>query len=188
MKKYILIAIFISSLFAKDDSIYLDLNKTDYSDLRVFVGLDCGYRYQDNKDLSNKAYSYGIYAGIPLDGWDIIIKQKKNKSKDFDIFSNSIIANLDISGSGTDMTYFGILVGNSKLTLDNSIVINSNVTNNNQTETFYGTHIGHRYKFSRNFYVKIELEYIKYNFDIKSTDNLSIGDPIEFIYGIEYRF
>ncbi len=186
-KKIILVVLFIATLNAQDNKIYLNENKMDYSDLRVFVGLDGGYAYQINKELSDKSYSYSIYAGIPFSGWDIILKQKKTKANDFDMLSNCIIANLGISGSGTDMTYIGVLFGKSKINLDKDIVRNFNITNNQQTKNFYGTHIGQKYKFSRNFYVKIELEYKQYNYDF-NIDKVSMGESVEFIYGIEYKF
>ena len=195
IKKILLLTCFLLTIsFAQDKTNnYLDENKLDYSSLRPFVGLDGGYSYvdttSDNGNLDNTLYGYSVYVGLPISSYEIIIKHKNRSKSDFELISNSLILNMAISGSGTDMTYFGIIGGEGELTWGDTQVSTLNLSSSNIKDTFYGMHIGQKYKFTRNFYVKIELEYMKYDFVSKtSTSDVSLDNTLEFIYGIEYRF
>ncbi|MCK5293023.1 MAG: hypothetical protein KAJ49_00080 [Arcobacteraceae bacterium] len=195
IKKIFLIALLlVSSSFAQENkSDYLDENKMDYINFRPFVGIDGGYAYlnttANSGDLGSKLYSYSVYMGMPLFDYELILKYKNSNKDDFDLISNSLILNIPIDGSGTDMTYLGLIGGEGTLTWNNNQVTTLNLISTTVKDSFYGIHIGQKYKFSRNFYVRIELEYLQYDFITKTpTSKVSIDNTLEFIYGFEYKF
>jgi hypothetical protein len=117
------------------------------------------------------------------------LKNKYSDTKDFRIKSKSVILNIPIDGSGTDLFYFGLIVGKAEARWDTKEVTRFLLSEQNVKENFYGVHIGNKYKFHRNFYVKIELEYLKYDIEDKDVpSDVYIDKSLEFIYGIEYRF
>ena len=180
--------------FAQDSkSNYLDEDKMNYSNIRPFVGLDGGYSYVNTTantgNLDSSLYSYSVYIGIPIWDYEFILKHKNRSKRDFELISNSLILNIPIDGSGTDMTYLGVVGGQGTLTWGDTQKTTLNLISSSAKDSFYGVHIGQKYKFSRNFYVRIELEYIKYDFISKTTTSqVSLDNSLEFIYGFEYRF
>ena len=195
IKKILFLSIFLlTTSFALDNKgNYLDESKMDYSSLRPFVGIDGGYAYvnttANNGNLESSLYSHSIYAGLPIWDYEFIIKHKNSSKRDFELISNSLILNIPIGGSGTDMTYLGLIGSQGTLTWEDTQVTTLNLTSSSVKDTFYGIHIGQKYKFARNFYVRIELEYMKYDLITKTTTNeVSLDNTLEFIYGVEYKF
>ena len=193
MKKIILASFaFVSMLFASNQSIYMDENKMDYSDIRPFVGLDAGYGYingdvKTGDGLDNTEYSYSGYIGLPILSYEIIFKEKKKLTSDFNIKEHSFIINRSIDGSGARMVYLGLIGGKGELTWSNNRISSLNINNKTVKDNFFGIHLGKQYKFTRNFYVRIELEYMKYKY--QTTNNTAnLDKSLEFIYGVEYRF
>jgi hypothetical protein len=193
-KIVLLVLVVVSFVFGQDNkSKYFDENSFYSYSFRPLVGIDCGYAYlnttSDNGDLHRSLYSYSIYVGIPFGDYEIIIKHKNSNKHDFDLVSNSLILNFAIDGSGTDKTYLGVIAGDGTLKWKAEKFSALNLSKREVEDRFYGVHIGQKYKFTRNFYVKIELEYMKYDFITKSNlSEVSIDNTTEFIYGIEYRF
>ena len=79
----------------------------------------------------------------------------------------------------------GIIGGSGKLNFSDTKVTSLNLDKKTIKDNFYGIHFGKRYKFTRHFYTRIELEYMKYKYEAK---NINLNNSLEFIYGCEYRF
>lgn len=192
MKKILLVILLSLTIsFANENkTVYLDEIKMDYSNIRPFVGLDVGYAFvQTSGDLDSTIYPYSVYMGLPISNYDIILKHKTSNKDDFRLVSNILVVNIPMGGSGADLTYFGLLGGQGKLTWKDNKFASLNLLKKSIDKSFYGVHIGKRYKFSRNFYVRIELEYMKYDYVAKTNlTDVSLDSSLEFIYGFEYRF
>jgi len=170
---------------------YLDDSKMDYSDLRIFVGVDGSYNYQNaSENIDKSALGYGFYVGIPIYELELIAKKTTISSNNLDLDSQSIALNIPISGTGSRSVYVGFLGGNAKVTYNDSTVSSNGLIEKTTDGSFYGVHIGKRYKFSQNFFGRMEFEYQKYNLQSKSTTDktLDLNNAFSFIYGLEYRF
>jgi len=193
IKKILLTFSLALSLFGNDtDGKYLDDAKMDYTDLRIFVGVDGSYNYQiASENLDKSALGYSIYAGIPLYELELIAKKTTAFSNNLDLDSQSLTLNIPISGTGSRSVYVGFLGGNAKVTYNDSTKTALNLVEKTTNGNFYGLHIGKRYKFSQNFFGRMEFEYLKYNLQTKNTvdaTTLDLNSGVAFIYGLEYRF
>ncbi len=191
-KKIIFALALVTSLFGNDtDGKYLDDSKMDYSDLRIFVGVDGSYNYQSaSESLDKSALGYSVYVGIPLYELELIAKKTTAFSNNLDLDSQSLALNIPISGTGSRSVYVGFLGGNAKVTYNDSTKLSLNLVENSTDGNFYGAHLGKRYKFSQNFFGRMEFEYLKYNLQTKTTSGstLDVTNNFAFVYGLEYRF
>ncbi len=192
-KKILLLALCATSLLANEPTeTYLDESKMDYSDPRIFIGIDGSYNYQmSNDNLDTSTLGYSIYAGVPISELELIVKKSITNSNNLELDTQNITLNIPISGTGSRSIYVGILGGEAKVTYNSSTVASHNLAEKSTTGSFYGAHIGKRYKYGQNFFGRMELEYLKY--DLKTPNSvdattLNITNNIGFIYGIEYRF
>jgi hypothetical protein len=176
MKKILLALLLTGSLFAKS-SIYLDKNDYSNNDFRVFVGLDAKYGYLNSKRTSDQTiYSIGGYVGLPFFGdYEFIINKNKEYTRDYTLDQQSITFNIPLTSRQSRRVYVGLKAGTGTVSFDDSDDIDNK---------FYAIHIGKRYKFTRHYRVRIELEAISYDID----DNLGSDNGITFNYGFEYRF
>lgn len=195
MKKIILSFAFVLAVFGddieKDNLKYLDESKLELTDLRIFVGTNGTYSYyKSNENLDTSGYGYGLYAGIPVSDMEIILQKKYHNSQDFNLDSTSMALNVPIGGTGSRVIYAGVSTGNANVTYSDSLSTNLNLINKKNDSTFYGIHIGKRYKFGQNFFTRVELEYLKYNLSSKTTSSkiLNLDSTLGFVYGVEYRF
>jgi len=169
---------------------YIDEEKMDYSNFRPFVGFDASMSYIDTThSLDKSMIGYGLYIGMPIFSWEILAKVKKDTTRDFHVISKSISLNIPIKGSGTDFTYLGLIGGKNKLEWRNHIIYSLDIKDKILNNSFYGIHIGQKFKFTRNYYVRVELEYSKYDY-VSKTAGADIGadDGVSFNYGFEYKF
>lgn len=194
-KKIILTLAFAMSLFGSDvvkqDSKYLDDSKLNLSDLRIFVGADGAYSHlKSNERLDASGYGYSFYAGIPISDLELILKKKNTMTNSLDLDNNSIALNIPFGGTGSRMLYAGVISGNAKVNYKGSTATTYSVVNKKNDGNFYGFHIGKRYKFSQNFFGRMEFEYLKYNLEAKTTTSKTVDlqNTLDFIYGVEYRF
>ena len=190
IKKIIIIALLIGSINAKDTK-YLDEKDYSNNDFRIFVGLGASMSYlRSSEDLDKYMYSYSFYIGMPIFwGNELIIKKTKNIIDQFDINEQELILNIPFDSRDTRQSYYGIVFGQGEVKWNNTDATNFNVTKKTIEDTYYGVHIGKRYKFTRNYYVRIELEAIKYNFKTPTTNEDITNDySVSFNYGFEYRF
>jgi hypothetical protein len=168
---------------------YQNEDQFEYIDPRFFMGLEGGYSYTVADEMDKLNYGYGIYAGMPISDFEIIVKHKEFSSDNYDASSNAIIINKQIDGTGARNLYLGFVVGETKLTFNDNTVSEKALLKKEQSENYYGVHLGKRYKFSREMYVRIELEYQRFGYTLQSTTkDLNIDSAVEFIYGLEYRF
>lgn len=191
-KKIILILGLALGLFGNEpQGKYLDDSKMDYVDLRIFVGIDGSYNYQSaSKSLDKSALGYSIYAGIPIYELELIAKKTIKDSNNLELDMQNITLNIPVSGTGSRSVYVGFLAGNAKVTYNDSTVSSNGLIEKSTDGSFYGAHIGKRYKFSQNFFGRMEFEYLKYNLGIKNNtgSSLELNNDFSFIYGLEYRF
>lgn len=191
-KKIILTLALALSVFGNEtDGKYLDDSKMDYSDLRIFVGVDGSYNYQSSSArLDKSALGYSIYAGIPIYELELIAKKTTTTSNDLVLDTQNITLNIPISGTGSKSVYVGVLSGNAKVTYNDNTKIAYNLVDKTTDGNFYGVHLGKRSKFSQNFFGRMEFEYLKYNLQTKSTtgSTIDLNNGFSFIYGLEYRF
>ena len=174
--------IFASTLFSAESKY---IKEKDYSnnDFRIFIGLSASYGYfSSDKTTDSSIYSYGLYAGLPIfDDYEVIINKNIITTKDFEYNQQSLIFNIPLNSRKTRKVYIGIVGGKGTIEF-----------NNENTETiddyFYGLHIGKRFKYTRNYYVRIELEAMKYNYKREDLKEFSNDASINFNYGFEYRF
>ena len=170
---------------------YLDFKQLELSDIRIFGGLEGGYNYlQSNSGLDTSGYSYGAYVGIPIKESEIIIKKKQTISNDMSLDTLAGVFNFPISGTGSRALYLGILGGDARIINEESVVASKQLQNATTDGSFFGAHIGKRYKFGQNFFVRIEFEYLKYDIVAPSQtlEGVDLENSFEFIYGLEYRF
>jgi hypothetical protein len=190
MVKKLVVGLFcITSLFAQNNLKYQDESKFNNIDPRIFVGLEGAYNYtSSNEELDKLIYSYGLYIGVPVYKYELILKGKNLIASGFDISAQSIAFNIPFDGTSTKETYWGVTAGNAKIEFDNHT--SKNLLKATNDGNFYGIHIGARNKYTRNIFVRYELEYLKYDLESKKTDNktLDIESSIEFLVGVEYRF
>jgi len=193
LKKIILISfVLINTIIAQDKTNqYIDETKLNNIDINFFVGADAGYGYLDATngiDKTNKSYSF--YAGLPIWHFELIAKKKKQIANDFDLRSKSLVLNIPFDGSWTRSIYFGFVAGKGTVTWKNKTIDNISLSGKEDDGDFYGVHIGEKYKFGRDFFVRTELEFTTNNFDttINSTTNTILKNYTEFIYSVEYRF
>ncbi|MCI0500531.1 MAG: hypothetical protein L0Y61_02140 [Epsilonproteobacteria bacterium] len=191
-KKIILTLGLTLSLFGNEPHTkYLDDSKMDYSDLQVFIGVDGSYNYQSaSEKLDNSAIGYSIYTGIPIYGLELIAKKTVKDSNSLELAMQNITLNIPVSGTGSRSLYVGFLAGNAKVTYSDNIVNSNGLIEKSTDGNFYGVHIGKRYKFSQNFFGRMEFEYLKYNLQTKNNTGTSLefSNDSSFIYGLEYRF
>jgi hypothetical protein len=191
-KKIILTLSLTLGLFGNESGgKYLDESKMDYSDLRIFVGVDGSYNYQTaSKSLDKSALGYSIYAGIPIYELELIGKKTIKESNNLELDMQNITLNIPVSGTGSRSVYVGFLAGNAKVTYNDSTVSSNGLVEKSTDGSFYGAHIGKRYKFSQHFFGRMEFEYLKYNLQTRNTTGSSfeLNNDFSFIYGLEYRF
>ncbi len=193
MKKTLFyVGLFASTLLASENNMqYLDESKMDYNDPRIFIGVDGSYNYQLTSDSLDKSLlGYSVYAGIPISDVELIVKKTIANSNNLELDTQNLTLNFPISGTGSRMVYLGILGGDAKVTYNSSTVSGHNLSETSSKGTFYGAHWGKRYKYSQNWFGRMEFEYLSY--DIKTpkttTGSLDINSNFSFIYGMEYRF
>lgn len=195
MKKILLGALFTLFAYGSDtfetNMKYLDSSQLDIDDLRVFIGADGSYGYlKSNSRLDTRNYGYSLYAGMPVFDMEIILKKKNIVSSDFNLENTSFAFNMPIAGTGSRWVYVGIIGGKSKINYSDSAMTTFNLINKNNNGSFYGAHIGKRYKFGENFFVRAELEYLQYDNSSKtaSSEIIKLSNTIDATYAIEYRF
>lgn len=188
--RYIVLAFLVAiSLQAQNNLKYMDESKFNYFDPRIFVGLDAGYNYnRANDKLDRFVYSYGGYVGIPVFDYEMIVKKKFARAEEYELLNNSLTLNFPYNGTGARQAYWGIIAGQS--TIDFKRHSRYNLQKAQNDGTFYGIHFGQRNKYTRNVFVRYELEYLRYDMDIKQNDGKDFGfnHSLEFIVGVEYRF
>jgi len=177
MKKLLLPILFASTVFASSGTY---LNKKDYSnnDLRVFVGLGVNYGYlNSNRTTDKSVYSFNGYIGLPFyDDYELIINKDLTYTRDYTLDQQSITINIPLASRQSRRVYVGLKAGTGSVDLDNTL--------EDKDSKFYAIHIGKRYKFTRHYRVRIELEAIRYDID----DSFSSDNAVTFNYGFEYRF
>jgi len=180
MKKVIFLILFTTILFSSESK-YLKVKDYSNNDSRIFVGILANYGYLNSKQTSDKSiYSYGLYIGIPVFyNYEIILNKYNSVTSDFTLNQQSLIFNIPLSSRETRRVYIGVVGGLGELDMkDNTTSIEK------ITDKFYGFHIGKRYKFTRNYYARIELEALRYDYKgIEEKDT-----SFTFNYGFEYRF
>ena len=181
MKKIILIILITTSLFSKD-SRYLD--KTDYSnwDFRAFIGLDAKYGYLSSNQTSDLSiYGYGVYVGMPVFfDMEVIINKNQSFLSDYVFNQQSLTLNIPLTSRKSRRVYWGVKIGEGKLSFDDN--------REDLDDYFYALHLGKRYKFTRNYHVRIEIEAIKYNYEKDDLQEFGKDGALTFNYGFEYRF
>lgn len=190
IKKIVLSLLILCSVASSKALEYSNEDSFKYLDVKPFVGIEIGWAYmKDASRFDSTIEAYGYYVGLPIRQYEIIVKRKFSDSKDFTIDAKSVTFNMPIDGSGTDLFYFGLIGGEAKVRWANREVSRFSIQEQTIKDKFYGVHIGNKYKFHRNFYVKIELEYLNYDIaDENLSNDVYIDKSLEFIYGIEYRF
>jgi len=181
MKKVIFLILCTSFLFSSDSK-YLKEKEYSNNDLRVFVGLSGSYAYFDSeKTTDNSLYSYGIYLGLPIfDNYEVILNKYNSVTSDFKYNQQSLTLNVPLTSRKTRRVYVGIVGGKGTIEFNNNL--------GNLDDYFYGVHIGKRYKFTRNYYARIELEAMKYNYKREDLKEIGKDRALIFNYGFEYRF
>jgi hypothetical protein len=192
MKKYLIfkilfLIIVLQTNTTASNNIYLD--KKDYTnyDLRLFIGTNFSYNYlQSSKSLDNSMYSYGLYIGMPIiNNYDLILQHKQNKINQFSSLETSLSLNIPFSSRLTEQTYIGFKVGQGKITWKDHYINKYALLKDNTNGKFYGLSLGKKYKYTRNYYARFEMDYIRYNYNSKST----IKDvKNEYSFGINYSF
>ena len=177
MKKILLIILIASSIFASNTR-YMDEKDYSNSDFRIFTGLDAKYGYfNSDKTTDNTIYSYGVYVGIPIfSDYELIINKNRENTRSFVLDQQSITINMPLTSRKSQRVYVGLKAGNGIVDFEDSSVDLDN--------KFYAIHIGKRYKYTRHYHVRIELEAISYDYD----DNSKNDTGVTFNYGFEYRF
>ena len=194
MIKKLLLSAFLSvnCMYAQSlsNTKYIQEDKMDYINFRPFVGVEAGISYIDTTHgLDKSMLGYGLYVGMPVSSWEVIAKIKKDTTRNLHVISKALSVNMPLYGSGTDFTYVGLVGGKNELRWRNHNVTSMNIQDDVLSTTFYGIHLGQKFKFTRNFYVRIELEYAKYDYISKTNSNdIGADDGIEFNYGFEYKF
>jgi hypothetical protein len=191
MLKNLVVALFcITSLLAQDNLKYQDESKFNNFDPRIFVGLEGAYNYtSSSEDIDKTVYSYSFYIGTPiLSKYELIIKDKYFIANGYDMNSQSLTINFPFDGTSTRESYFGIIGGVSEMEFESAV--NYNLVKKVNDGKFYGVHIGARNKYTRNVFVRYELEYLNYDLQSKKNDNttLDLEASLEFLVGVEYRF
>ncbi len=187
---FLISIILTSSLLAKENK-YLKISEYSNWDHRIFVGLNANISYLRNTyNLDRSMYSYGAYIGLPIIfSNELILKSNIKDTNNFQIKEKSIVINFPFTARSSRQGYFGLLYGEGKLSWKDKDVSKLNLNQKIIKDNFYGIHIGKRYKFTRNYYARIELDFIKYNYNTPS-DILDINNiyTLGFTYGFEYRF
>jgi len=180
--KYIIFLVLLTSTLFSADSKYLKEKDYSNNDLRIFVGLNANYSYLSSvKTTDHGMYSYGLYAGLPIfNKYEFILNKYDSVTKSFIYKQQSITFNFPLSSRKTRQVYLGISLGNGIVDFEDDT---NNIDNN-----FYAIHIGKRFKYARNYYTRIELEYMKYNYENESNEYYGKDNAFIFNYGIEYRF
>jgi len=190
-KKLIILFLFmVLSLNAKEN-IYLDKKDLYNYDYRIFVGLNTSISYiRSNVSLDKSMLSYGAHIGMPIFwGNELIFKNTINNTSNFKINQKSLILNIPFSSRSSRQAYFGVEYGEGEFKWNYGDMIGHNLKKRIIKDTFYGIHIGKRYKFTRNYYVRIELDAIKYNYKSESLqEDIDTNFSLGFNYGFEYRF
>ncbi|MDD2697422.1 MAG: hypothetical protein PHF17_01335 [Arcobacteraceae bacterium] len=193
MKKTLPLLVLALSLFANEpNEKYLDDTKLDSSEINFFIGVDGSYNYQiASESLDKSALGYSLYAGVPIYDFELIGKISNATSNNLDLKSKSITFNIPISGTGSRSVYIGFIGGSATATFNDSTKTNFNIIDKSNDGNFYGVHIGKRYKYSENFFSRMEFEYLKYNLQAKTNTtptSVNLDNSFSFIYGLEYRF
>jgi len=179
MKKIIYLALLSSIMFASNSK-YLKEEEYLNTDYRIFAGIIGNYGYLNSEQTDDHSiYSYGLYVGMPVfDNYEVILNKYNSITGDYTLKQQSLTFNIPITSRKTNRLYFGIVGGTGKLDLKD------NINNENITDNFYGMHFGKRYKFTRNYYARIELEALRYQY--KNIDDKDTS--FTFNSGFEYRF
>jgi hypothetical protein len=186
----IFVTLFIISINA-NNSKYIEKKDYKNQDYRIFTGAGASYSYfRASENLDKLIYAYSVYVGMPIYfGNELIIKNKINIADEFSINQQSLILNIPIISRSTRQVYIGIIAGIGELKWNNDYINSLNITKKTIDKNFYGLHIGKRYKYTRNFYIRMEIEYMQYSYLIPTNhDDMTIDNSIAFNYGFEYRF
>lgn len=168
---------------------YEDESKYNFIDTDFFVGGDLGFAYNQNEKFDETYYTYGLYAGVPIYGYEVILKKKLQRSKDYDGWLQSLIINIPMGGKFSRQTYFGLIAGKANLKFTDGETTSKSLTDDSHKENFYGAHFGKRYKLTRHLYSRMEIEYLYYGFKIEGANrDFGIDNSLEAVMSVEYRF
>jgi len=189
-KMIISIFIITSSLFASSSKY---LNQKDYSNnnFRIFIGTQVSYSYfKTNKLNDNSMYSYGLYTGLPIfKNYDLILKRKKSVVDEFYSIEDSLTLTIPLTSRLTRKVYVGLEAGKGTLNWDNSSVNKYSLKDKKTKGNFFGISLGKKFKYTRHYYVRVEIDYKKYNYVAKSlVDDIKGNQSFGFNYSFEYRF
>jgi len=191
MKKILLVFLIITSALFANNSKYLKQKDYKNYNFRVFIGTQLSYSYfTTNKSTDKSMYSYGLYAGLPLFGnYDLLIKRKRNVINQFFSIEDSLTLTIPLTSRLTRQVYVGLEAGKGDITWDNSDVTKYSLKNKKTSGKFYAISLGKKFKYTRHYYVRIELDYKKYDYISKSLiSDVKSNQAFGFNYSFEYRF
>lgn len=186
-KKIIVLAFLVTSLCAVE---YKDESKIDSVDLGFFVGVEGGVMFPRNKGFDDTKENYGFYLGVPVyNGIEFLIESKKHIAQSYDSCIKSLGINIPISGKSSRQAYIGLTAGKNTLKFSDGQVERKKLYDNKFDGNVYSAILGKRFRYKRNFAIKVEAEYAHYGFKIGgATREYRITDSLEFVFGMEYLF
>lgn len=177
------------SLFAQNILKYEDESKFDYFDPRIFVGFEGSYnRTNVDENIDKSVYGYGLYMGMPIFNYESMFKVKTLISSDYDMNLFGLSINFPFKGTAINELYFGFAGGVSKIKFKDRTKLN--LEKSQSDGEYYGIHVGLKNKYTRNLFIRYEIEYLRHDISSKkdSGTDLELKDSIEFLAGVEYRF
>jgi hypothetical protein len=190
--KNILLLLLVSIVLFGKETQYMDEKKFDYSDFNFIVGVEGSWNYTNaNVTIDKDNLGYGVYIGMPVYlNYDLLLKTKQYASNDFTINATGLVFNIPIDGSGARSYYIGLTGGTTTTKFSGGFQTKHSLTQENVDGNYFGVHFGKKWKFTRNFFVRFEMEYSKHSIEAKSsgTQNITLDNITEFNYGVEYRF
>jgi hypothetical protein len=140
--------------------------------------------------MDKSLYSYGLYIGLPIiNNYDLIIKNSVSSIDQFDTQESSLSLNIPFSSRLTTQTYFGIKAGMINIIVNDYYKTKYALTDSKTKGEFYGISLGKKYKYTRHYYSRFEIDYIKHNYKLKSTiENITPKYSVGLNYSFEYRF
>jgi len=184
MKKFILLILVNASNLPKE---YLSKYTPD-----IFIGINTSFNYtKASSSIDTNDYAYGAYIGNRFfNDYELIFKTNKLDANDYKIKKNSIRLNIPLDSLFSRRLYFGLTYGKTKFEFKEKTIDNIDVSNKSDTSNYYSVTFGKRYKFARFFYVRTEIEYIKYSNKIKISQDkdFTLNNAFGFNYFVEYNF
>lgn len=191
MNKIILSLIILTLSLFSSETKYLKEKDYNNNNFRIFIGTQLSYSYiKTNSDIDRSMFSYGLYLGLPIfSNYDIILKRKKKVIDEFYFVEDSLTLTIPLTSRLTSQTYVGVEAGKGKITWNDESINKYSLSNKTTSGNFYALSIGKKYKFTRNYYVRIELAYSKYDYLAKSSvEDIQSDYSVDFNYAFEYRF